>query len=186
VKINIWERVLILTLLTLASTSAIQAFPGLGKLMGSPDASTKPPSPHMAQISGGDLIYRFIGLGGINVSMPHAPGNYVKANDIYEIYIDGTGVGSSAAFKPESVASDFTATASSAYFVSATANCLLPSAQDFAGKEVLVCNKSATATIAYSTTAGQTISGQASGTLTNANQYQTDRFVSDGTNWYKE
>jgi hypothetical protein len=171
----------VLSFLALLSSNPLQAFPGLGSF----EKSKHPGSDQMAEILGSDLRYHIFGTGGIKVSMPRLPGRMITAGDVYEVYIDGSAL-SNGGLTAEAAASDFEASAGKAYFVSAPASCLLPSAAQAAGKEILVCNKIAAGSITYITTSGQTISGHASGTVTNNTPYKIDRLISDGYNWYKE
>jgi hypothetical protein len=81
------------------------------------------------------------------------------------------------------VDADFSAATNGKYFVVKTASCTLPSAVAAAGKEILVWNACPSAgVVTYKTTQGQTISGAASGSVTNATVYKLDRFMSDGNN----
>jgi hypothetical protein len=181
VNIKPGRYLFVLSFLALLSSNTMQAFPGLGSF----DKSKHAGSDQMAEIWGGDLKYHIFGKGGIKVSMPHLPGLMTTAGDTYEIYIDGSAL-SNGGLTAVAAASDFEASAGNAYFVSAPATCLLPPAAQAAGKEILVCNKIAAGAITYTTASGQTISGRASGTVTNNTPYKIDRFISDGSNWYQE
>jgi hypothetical protein len=141
-------------------------------------------SEDVAEIRGADLNYRIRGTGGIKVSMPRKLGWIVTAGDTYDINVDGSAI--AGGFGAEHPSSDFAASVSKAYFLSTPATCLLPSAAQAAGKEVVICNTGASGAITYTTTDGQTISGQASGSVSNSTPYKIDRFISDGSNWFKE
>jgi len=154
--------------------------------MGPPRSEKQPASEEMAEIRGGDLTYRLFGTGGIKVSMPHRLAKIVTAGDVYEIDIDGSSLSAAGGSSAVNVASDFTASPGKAYFVSAPATCLLSTAAGVAGKEIIVCNTGSGGSITYTTTAGQTISGHSSGSLSNSSKYEVDRFISCGDNWYKE
>ncbi len=62
----------------------------------------------------------------------------------------------------------------------------IPSASDFPGVEIIVCNTSQNETITYKTVNNQTISGKQSGQLVNKVVNKVDKFISDGNNWYLE
>jgi len=130
---------------------------------------------------------RLYGSGGIKVTNQLIPDRI----DRYSVCIDGSPIGSgsgtggqSLGLKASNIEGDFNASASSAYFVSRSANCTLPTATGVAGKEIVVSNKGGK--ITYTTTSGETISGNPSGALTNSTPYKVDRFISDGKNWYRE
>lgn len=132
--------------------------------------------------------YILYGTGGITIEESPKPGMWHSNMKSYKICIDGSGMaGPNAAanfttFRP---ASDFNAVASFAYFVSQPVTCTLPTATTAAGKEIIVCNTGASNTITYNTSNGETISGAQSGSLTNSTPYKVDRFISDGTAWYR-
>jgi len=98
--------------------------------------------------------------------------------------VDGSAI--AGGFGAEHPSSDFAAAVGKVYFVSTPATCLLPSAAQAAGKEIAVCNTGFSGSTTYTTTDGQTISGQTSGSMSNSTPYKTDRFISDGSNWFKE
>ena len=148
------------------------------------DSQRQPGSEDMAEIRGDDLFYHIRGTGGIKVSMPRKLGWMVTSGDTYDINVDGSAI--AGGFGAEYPSSDFAAAAGKAYFLNAPATCLLPSAAQAAGKEIAVCNTGSSGSITYTTTDGQTISGQASGSVSNSKPYKTDRFISDGRNWFKE
>ena len=144
--------------------------------------------------------YVLYGTGGVTVEQSPKPGMWHSNMFTYKIRIDGGNSGGdthagniagSSAFAPASLAarrlaSNFFANSGGAYFVSGTAVCTLPSATGCAGKEILVCNTSKDGTITYNTSSGESISGSASGALTNSTANKVDRFISDGSNWYRE
>jgi hypothetical protein len=129
--------------------------------------------------------YVLYGTGGITIEETPKPGMWHSNLKTYKINVDGSGMagGSFSTFRP---ATDFNAVASFAYFVSQPVTCTLPTATAAAGKEIIVCNTGANNTITYSTTNGETISGAQSGAVTNSTAYKVDRFISDGTAWYRE
>ncbi|HEY9759891.1 MAG TPA: hypothetical protein V6C97_32325 [Oculatellaceae cyanobacterium] len=160
--------------------------------------------------------YIFYGLGGIVVEQTPKPGMWHSNMRSYKISIDGSRIGAGGAggatgsdgasgigggasgtgalgsgaltanFAAANVSSDFMAVAGTAYFVSGSAVCTLPAAGGAAGREILVCNNTDGGAIKYCTAAGELISGQASGTLSNSKPYKIDRFISDGKNWFLE
>jgi hypothetical protein len=105
----------------------------------------------------------------------------------YEVTIDGSGI-APASMSAIKVDHDFKAVPGAAYFASKTATCTFPSAVDAVGKEILVGNapQGGDAVVTYNTVAGQLISGKASGALSNGTAYKLDRFMSDGSNWYRQ
>jgi hypothetical protein len=110
----------------------------------------------------------------------------LSAVPVQALPFDGGALSAGGGLTPTNVASDFAAAPGRAYFVSAPATCSLPPAASAAGKEILVCNKTLGGLITYTTSGGETISGQPSGTYANATRYRVDRFISDGSNWYRE
>jgi hypothetical protein len=128
---------------------------------------------------------KLAGTGGIKVNAQLVGATRFRQGS-YEVSIDGSGL-SNAGMNAVNIDSDFDAAVSNIYFVSKTATCTLPSAAGIAGKEVLVWNAaSGGGTITYATVSGQLISGNATGTLSNSTPYKLDRFMSNGSNWYKE
>jgi hypothetical protein len=141
--------------------------------------------------------YVFYGTGGITVDETPRPGMWHSNMKTYKIRIDGSNMASGNApaaaggfaasnFAAATVESDFQAFPNTAYFVSTSATCTLPSGSGAAGREIIVCNNSKTGTVTYNTTSGETVSGNASGALTNSTPYKVDRFISDGKSWYRE
>jgi hypothetical protein len=142
--------------------------------------------------------YIFYGLGGIVVEQNPKPGIWHSNMRSYKISIDGSKIGATTAsgapgsatvaadFAASDVDKDFNAVAGIAYFVSGTVSCTLPTAAGSAGREVLVCNNSKDGAVKYCTAAGESISGQASGTVTNSKAFKVDRLISDGKNWFLE
>jgi len=123
--------------------------------------------------------------GGIRVNTVLTGGSRFTLGH-YEVGIDGSGI-SSGSIGSINVDHDFNAAVSTAYFVSKPATCTLPSAVNVAGKEVLVWNACPSeGIISYGTSAEQLISGKQPATLSNSTPYRLDRFMSDGSNWYKE
>jgi hypothetical protein len=174
-----WHRICVLSALALIAVNILPASPKRTQ-----DSRRHPGSEDMAEIRGDELNYRIHGTGGIKVSMPRALGWMVTSGDTYDINVDGSAI--SGGFAAEHPSSDFAAAAGKAYFLNAPATCLLPSATQAAGKEIAVCYTGSSGSITYTTTEGQTISGQASGSVSNSTPYKTDRFISDGGNWFKE
>ena len=130
-------------------------------------------------------LARLSGTGGIKVNTVLTGGGKFTLGH-YEVGIDGSGI-SSGGISAVSVDHDFNAAVGTAYFVSKPAICTLPSAVNVAGREVLVWNACPSGGIvSYGTSAGQLISGKQPATLSNSAPYRLDRFMSDGTNWYKE
>lgn len=175
-----WYRVGVVSALGLLAVSTLPASPKWG----APSSLSHPGSEDMGELRGDDLIYHIHGTGGIRVSMPRALGRIVTSGDTYDILVDGSAI--AGGFGAEHPSADFAAAAGKAYFLNAPATCLLPTAVQAAGKEILVCNTASSGSITYTTTDGQTISGQASGAMSNAISNKTDRFISDGRNWFKE
>jgi hypothetical protein len=101
------------------------------------------------------------------------------------VCIDGSGMVPSAVSAVK-VNGDFNASVNCAYFVSRSATCTLSSAAEVAGKEILVWNASPSGLIKYATMLDQTISGSAASAVTNSSPYKLDRFMSDGSNWFRE
>jgi hypothetical protein len=141
--------------------------------------------------------YVFYGTGGITVDETPRPGMWHSNLKTYKIRIDGSTISGNNApaaagglatsnFAAATVETDFQAFPNTAYFVSNSATCTLPSGSGAAGREIVVCNNSKSGTVTYNTASGETVSGNASGTLTNATPYKVDRFISDGKNWYRE
>jgi hypothetical protein len=130
-------------------------------------------------------LARLSGTGGIKVNTQYTGGTRFTIGH-YEVTIDGSGI-APAGMSATKVDHDFNAVPGTAYFVSKSATCTFPSAVDAVGKEILVCHASPNGdSITYNTVAGQLISGKASGALSNTAAYKLDRFISDGSNWYKE
>ena len=130
------------------------------------------------------MTYILHGLGGIKVSGQH-PGFWCASFAKYNVYIDGSAI-SKTGFNQGNFVNDFQATPYSANFVAKSAICTLPSASDFPGVEIIVCNTSQNETITYKTVNNQTISGKQSGQLVNKVVNKVDKFISDGNNWYLE
>lgn len=138
----------------------------------------------------------FSGSGGIKVNATQighdrfavcVDGSAISANGGTNVGASGGTAGTTAGVPSVRVDADFSATTNGTYFVVKTASCTLPSAVTAAGKEILVWNSCPSGgVVTYKTTQGQTISGAASGSLTNATVYKLDRFMSDGDNWYRE
>jgi hypothetical protein len=125
------------------------------------------------------------GTGGIKIHSQLVGGTRFTYGH-YEVTIDGSGI-SQGGMNAVNIDHDFSATTGAAYFVSKPATCTLPSAIDLAGKEILVWNAiTSGGAVTYNTTDNQPISGSASGSLVNATPYKLDRFMSNGTNWFKE
>jgi hypothetical protein len=137
----------------------------------------------------------FVGTGGIKVNATQT------AHDRFYVCVDGSAISANGgnvagatggAFGgntsvPVQVDADFNAATSGTYFVAKTATCTMPSAVGTAGKEVLVWNVCPSGgVVTYRTTQGQTISGAPSGAVNNATVPKLDRFMSDGSNWYRE
>jgi hypothetical protein len=138
------------------------------------------------QPGGNDVVrshIELIGAGGIKVKAVHDDGGAV--NGTYEVFVDGSGIAAPAVTAIK-VDADFQASANCAYFVSRTATCTLPSAIGLAGKEILVWNAAPSSSVKYNTTLDQKISGSASGALSNSSPYKLDRFMSDGSDWFRE
>jgi hypothetical protein len=128
---------------------------------------------------------RLSGTGGIKVNTILTGGSKFRLGH-YEVSIDGSGIASSGV-SSVNVDHDFNAAIGSAYFVSKPASCTLPSAINAQGKEILVWNACPRGgTISYSTSTDQLISGKPPATISNATPYKLDRFMSDGSNWYRE
>jgi hypothetical protein len=142
--------------------------------------------PYNAQTNNvAQALTKVFGTGGIKVNTVLTGGSKFTLGH-YEVGIDGSGI-SSAGFSPATVDHDFNAAVSTAYFVSKTATCTLPSALNVPGKEVLVWNACPRAgTISYGTSAQQMISGKPPAALSNSTPYRLNRFMSDGNNWYEE
>ena len=142
--------------------------------------------------------YVLYGTGGITVQQTPKPGMWHSNMRVYKVCIDGSNTGAGAGgssqsgsfaasnFAAATVDSDFRAVGNTAYFVSNSAVCTLPSAAGLAGREIFVCNTSQAGTITYGTASGETVSGKASGVMTNSTPNKVDRFISDGKNWYAE
>ncbi len=130
-------------------------------------------------------LTKVFGTGGIKVSTVLTGGGRFTLGH-YEVGIDGSGI-SSGGISSVNVDHDFNAAVSTAYFVSKPATCTLPSAVNVAGKEVLVWNACPSGgNISYGSSAGQLVSSKLPATLSNSTPYKLDRFMSDGSNWYKE
>jgi hypothetical protein len=135
---------------------------------------------------GNDVVgshIELIGAGGIKINAMHDNGGAVSGT--YEVFVDGSGIAPPAVTAVK-VDADFQASANSSYFVSRSATCTLPSAIGLAGKEILVWNAAPSTLVRYNTTLDQKISGSASGALTNSSPYKLDRFMSDGSDWFRE
>ena len=100
------------------------------------------------------------------------------------------GGGSGGGFTANTIGSGATsATAQNAYFCTATsgtATITLPDATACAGGEIICYLTGSGATMVFNTTSSQTISGQASGSISTTSQYNGYRFISDGSNWQME
>ena len=188
-QMRLWSSVLLGVTLLLPMTGNA----GEAKNKESDDQRDSIPTAVVTGLAG--ETYVFYGTGGITVDENPRPGMWHSNMKTYRIRIDGSemsggggqGGGFPASnFAAASVNTDFQAFPNTAYFVSASASCVFSSASTAAGREIVVCNSGKDVTIKYDTTAGETISGNASGTLTNASPYKVDRFISDGKNWYKE
>jgi hypothetical protein len=131
------------------------------------------------------LLTKMSGTGGIKIHSQLVGGSrFVYGH--YEVTIDGSGL-SQGGMNAVNIDHDFNALAGTAYFVSKSATCTLPSAIDLAGKEILVWNAiTSGGAVIFNTTDNQTISGNASGSLLNTTPYRLDRFMSNGSNWFKE
>jgi hypothetical protein len=119
--------------------------------------------------------------GGYSVANLTAGSNVTITNTSGGVTINSASSPASLTFTSES--SSFSAVASSAYIVSATATCTLPTAVGVSGQMVVVINDIASGTLTFNTTSSQTISGLASGSLTSTVQQDSFTFVSDGSNW---
>jgi hypothetical protein len=124
-----------------------------------------------------------IGSGGIRVNALHENGGAV--NGKYLVYVDGSDIAATK-LTTVKVDTDFNASAHCAYFVVRSATCTLPSAVGLAGEEILVWNAGPSVSVRYSTVLEQKISGTAPGALSSTTPYKLDRFMSDGSNWYRE
>ncbi|HEY9719516.1 MAG TPA: hypothetical protein V6C69_18705 [Trichormus sp.] len=131
------------------------------------------------------LLTKISGTGGIKIHSQLVGGTKFTYGH-YEVTIDGSGI-SQAGMNTVNTDHDFNAIAGTLYFVSKPAICTLPSAADLAGKEILIWNAIAGGgAVTYDTTDNQTISGSASGSVMNSTPYKLDRFMSNGSNWFKE
>jgi hypothetical protein len=97
--------------------------------------------------------------------------------------VNNTGTVSLGGFIFATENANFDATILTAYSVTATCGCTLPSAIGAQGTEIEVINNAVSTTITFLTAGGQTIAGLTSGTLTSTVHYETYRFMSDGLNW---
>jgi hypothetical protein len=129
--------------------------------------------------------YPIVGTGGIRVSGGHH-GIFASNMKSSSIEIDGSGIAAQR-YAPSNESSDFTASPNCAYFVSHACVCTLPTASGVAGQEVVVCNTSGGATIFYKSFNGELLpGGTPSGQITNSVAGRVDKFISDGTTWYRE
>jgi hypothetical protein len=132
-----------------------------------------------------NAMTRLSGTGGIKVNTVLTGGSKFRMGH-YEVTIDGSGIASGGSSTAR-VDHDFDATASTTYFVARSAVCTLPSAANCAGKEVFVWNACPTGgVVTYATSPSQLISGKQPSNFMNTTSYKLDRFMSDGSNWYKE
>ena len=129
--------------------------------------------------------YPIYGTGGIKVTGGHH-GIFSSNWKHSEIEIDGSGI-TAQKFIPATKDSDFAALAGGVYFVTHSATCTLGPATAAAGEEIVVCNAVAGTTITYQAGSGTTLLGASqSAPTTNTTLGKVDRFISDGTNWFKE
>jgi len=129
--------------------------------------------------------YPLVGTGGIKVTGGHH-GLFMSNMKSSAIEIDGSGIAAQR-YAPFTESSDFTAAPNSAYFVSHACVCTLPTAADVAGQEIVVCNASGGATIFYRSFNGEPLPGSTQAAqMTNSVSGKVDRFISDGTTWYRE
>jgi hypothetical protein len=132
-----------------------------------------------------NALTRLSGTGGIKVNAELTGGSTFRMGH-YDVTIDGSGI-ASGGISSVNVDHDFNAAVSTAYFVAKSAVCTLPLASNTAGKEVLVWNACPTGgIITYGTSDSQLISGKQPSNFSNSTSYKLDRFMSDGSNWYKE
>ena len=119
--------------------------------------------------------------GGYSVATLTAGSNVTITNSSGGVTIASTASPAALTFTSES--SSFSAVASNAYIVTATATCTLPTAVGVTGQEIVVVNDISSGTLTFNTTSSQTISGLSSGSLTTTVQQDAFTFVSDGSNW---
>jgi hypothetical protein len=135
--------------------------------------------------------YPIYGVGGIKVTGGHH-GFWSTNLKSSAIQVDGSGIAVQK-FVPVNVTADFSAAPSTAYFVSNSAICTLPTAVGCAGQEIVLCNAGANCTITYQVVPGEMLfggeqpgAGEKEKAVSNARQGKVDRFISDGKGWYRE
>lgn len=131
--------------------------------------------------------YPIVGSGGIKVTGGHH-GMWASNMKRSTIEVDGSGIAAKS-FSPVIETADFTASANAAYFVSQTSICTLPTAAGAAGQEIVVCNTGSGSKISYQAFNGQALmNGPApdSSPYINSTTGKVDRFIADGTRWYRE
>ena len=129
--------------------------------------------------------YPIVGTGGIRVSGGHH-GMWMSNMKTSTVLIDGSGI---LAQKFPAVAenSDFNAACGSSYFVSQTSVCMLPQASTSAGQEVVVCNTASNGAITYKAQTGDRLFGaNQAGVIVSSQSGKVDRFLCDGSTWYRE
>lgn len=146
-----------------------------------------PPGDNNGAVIFGDAgeQYPIIGSGGIKVTGGHH-GLFRSNMKRSSIEIDGSGIVAQR-FAPVSQNTDFTASPGSVYFVSQTCTCSLPPAAAAAGQEVVVCVTGDNVAVTYKATSGDRLFGaNQTGIVVSSNPGKVDRFICDGSTWYRE